>query len=79
MFASKNITAAVIGTVMQERTYTLEYQGKRDMLFDLNKELYLISQNTNRFIEENIHTTEKIGSLSRLVFKNRDVVWGAVG
>ncbi len=38
MFASKNITAAVIGTVTQERTYTLEYQGKRDMLFDLDKE-----------------------------------------
>ncbi len=37
-FTEKNITASVIGRVTQERTYTLEYQGRSDMLFDLDKE-----------------------------------------
>jgi len=37
-FTEKNITAAVIGRVTQERTYMLEYQGASEMLFDLGKE-----------------------------------------
>ena len=38
MFASKNITAAVIGTVTQQRTFTVAYQGGCDTLFDLDRE-----------------------------------------
>jgi selenophosphate synthetase-related protein len=38
MFEKKNITASIIGTVTEERTYMLEYQGSSDMLFDLGKE-----------------------------------------
>jgi selenophosphate synthetase-related protein len=37
-FTEKNITAAVIGSVNRERTYTLEYKGACDTLFDLEKE-----------------------------------------
>ena len=38
IFASKKITASVIGSVTQQRTYTLEFQGRHDTLFDLGKE-----------------------------------------
>jgi uncharacterized protein len=38
MFAAKNITAAVIGTVTSQRTFMVSYQGACDTLFDLERE-----------------------------------------
>jgi selenophosphate synthetase-related protein len=38
LFTAKNITAAVIGEVLQQRTFTVGYQGERETLFDLEKE-----------------------------------------
>lgn len=37
-FSRKGITAAVIGEVTQERKILVSYQGRRDLLFDLNRE-----------------------------------------
>ncbi|MBM4309670.1 MAG: methanogenesis marker 2 protein [Deltaproteobacteria bacterium] len=38
MFTAKNITAAVIGTVLEQRIFTVGYQGACETLFDFEKE-----------------------------------------
>jgi len=38
LFEAKKITAAVIGSVNEQRSFTVEFEGSRDMLFDLGKE-----------------------------------------
>jgi len=37
-FSKKNITAHVIGTVTQERKFLISSKGRRDILFDFEKE-----------------------------------------